>query len=1048
MKQLLKLLTLLFLLSSGVQAEDTGSASIFSFFNGIALENNEVLVDGEDKYFTDEDGCAEIILEVGKHQVEIFAKDAEGHNLGYAKKSIEIKDSRDTQFIATFNDKSAVPYIEVDTPIGEGDVNLDDTQRVGTLNGLILTSDKSLPIANARIFVKGSSLEARSDAEGKFTIEIPAERNISISVVHSEYSAQNVENLIVSTNAVINTTVKLTPASMELEEFIVLAPKVKGSIASIMAEEKATSAITNIVGAAEMSKKGDSTAAGALRRVTGVTLVGGRDIYVRGLGGRYSNIEMNSMPLPSPDPQRRTVPLDIFPAAVIGSMKVQKSATADIPASFGGGYVDIRTKDKSEENYFKVTTELKANSFTGKEVNSYAGSSTDYLGSDDGYRAIPAQIMNDAKIVVGESVPSFDPANNEAYTKAITNRLFTTTKENLPVGGKFTLEGAYNLKIAEKHELSFFANYAYGQNHIAREEEYFTYDYNKEIDSLYKDPEQFGDNYTTLNRYTNAGIFNVHYNYADVFNLKFTKLYSKISEKVTKISDGIANSDDDWKIRYDLNWEERTLDANQLNGDTKFAIANFENFLHFGAEYATADLDQPANYKYAYLRDIRFDGVVRGEPYLDRFSPNAFLNLTSEDTMMAFYLKNRTMLALFHEKDYFEIGMSGSTKERASRYNKFMMQKTTSDTGENKLTDDIDTIYNTHIRNNYDATFRLDIAFQPAYWYDAAVDESSYYAKLFLNPTKELEILLGARQTNFQQTVYQYTNNDNALSPIQRVPESLSFNQLLPDVGLKYKFDRDNQINFAFSQTYIVPDLREFTSAEYFHPYEVATVKGNPNLLNTDIMNYDLKYSHYFSASENINAGLFYKYLDKPIEDVMLPSSSLPRYGYDNADNAVLYGFEIDGRKNLDFINKGLKNYYIGGNFSYTKSEVTLRQEQEKLYTNNYRELQGLSPIVINISTGYESKGRNVTLSYNKMGERIRKVGMIDGNDEYPDYYEIPPQILDFVWIESFENGLSFKLKLQNLLDEETIWYQGSKENITNRFRVGRFYSLAASYKF
>ena len=1048
MKQLLKLLTLLFLLVSGVQAEDTGSASIFSFFNGIALENNEVLIDGEDKYFTDEDGSAEIILEVGKHQVEIFAKSAEGNNLGYAKKNIEIKDSRDTQLIATFNDSSAVPYIEVDTPIGEGDVNLEDTKKVGTLEGLILTSDKSLPIANARIFVKGSSLEARSDVEGKFSIEIPAERNISISVVHSEYSAQNVENLVVSSDATINTTVKLTPASMELEEFIVLAPKVKGSIASIMAEEKATSAITNIVGAAEMSKKGDSTAAGALKRVTGVTLIGGKDIYVRGLGGRYSNIEMNSMPLPSPDPQRRTVPLDIFPSAVIGSMKVQKSATADIPASFGGGYVDIRTKDKSKENYFKISTELKANSFTGKEVNSYAGSSTDYLGSDDGYRVIPAQIMNDSKIVVGEPVPSFDPANNEAYTKAITNRLFTTTKENLPVGGKFTLEGAYNLKIADKHELSFFANYAYGQDHIAREEEYFTYAYNKTTDSLYKEPEQYGDNYTTLNRYTNAGIFNVHYNYADVFNLKFTKLYSKISEKVTRISDGIANSDDDWKIRYDLNWEERILDANQLNGDTKFEIANFENFLKFGGEYATASLDQPSNYKYAYLRDIRFDGVVQGDPYLDRFSANAFLNLTSDDTMMAFYLKNKTILELFDDRDYFEMGLSMNSKTRESRYNKFLMQKTTQDTGENKLRDDIDTIYDEKIRNSYDETFRLDIAFQPAYWYDAEVDESNYYAKLFLNPTKEIEVLVGARQTNFKQTVFQYTNNNNALSPIEKVPESLEFNKLLPDLGLKYKFDKDNQLNFAFAQTYIVPDLREFTSAEYFHPYEVATVQGNPDLVNTNIMNYDLKYSHYFSASENMNFGLFYKYLDKPIEDVQLPSSSLPRYGYDNADNAVLYGFEIDGRKNLDFIEKSLKNYYISGNFSYTKSEVTLRKEQEDIYTNNYRNLQGLSPIVINISTGYEAKGRNVTLSYNKMGERIRKVGMIDGNDEYPDYYEIPPQILDFVWIESFDNGLSFKLKLQNLLDQETIWYQGSTDNVTNRFKVGRFYSLSGSYKF
>ena len=1039
MKLLLKAVTLLLLLSSNIFADETGSASIFSFFNGVALEKNEVLVDGKYSYYTDEDGSVELILETGKHQIEIFAKDEKGHNLGYSKKSIDIKEGRDTQVITTFNDEGMTPQVEIDTPVGQSGIILVDEDVTGTIHGVVLDTEKSLPIPNARIFVKGTAIDAKTDKNGNFYVNVPAGIALSISIVHSEYSAQTINDLTVAKDDTINTEVKLTPASMELEEFVVLAPKVDGSIASIIAEEKESSAITNIIGSAEMSKKGDSSAANALKRVTGVTLVDGTDVYVRGLGGRYSNVEMNSLPLPSPDPQRRTVPLDIFPSNVIGSMKVQKSATADIPASFGGGYVDIRTKDASKENYFKISTEIKANSNTGSEVNSYTGSDSDWLGSDDGYRALPSQILNDSKIVVGQPIPSFDPANNQNYTTELVNRSFSTTKEDLPFGGKFTLEGAYNLEITDKHTLSFFANYTYGQDHISREEEYFKYAYQQSTDSLYSEPEQYGTNYTSLNRYTNAAIFNVHYNYADVFNLKFTKLYSKISEKVTKISDGIANSDDDWKIRYDLNWEERTLDTNQLIGDVKYEIADYENILTFGSELAYADLDQPSNAKYAYLRDTN----PANPPYLDKYSPNALLNLTSNDEQFAGYLKNKTLFNLFAEEEYIEVGVSASAKTRESRYNKYLMTKTTND----KLTNDIDTIYNNHVKN-YDGSFRLDISFQPAYWYDAQVDESSYYANLFLKPIKNLEILVGARQTDFTQTVYQYTNNNNIFSPIERVPETLTFNRLLPSLGLKYNLDKSNQLNFAYAQTYIVPDLREFTSAEYFHPYEVATVQGNPNLVNTNIDNIDLKYNHYFSDTESLGFGLFYKNLDKPIEDVQLQSSSLPRYGYDNADNAILYGFEIDGRKNLDIIHNTLKNYYVSGNFSYTKSDVTLRAEQEDLYTTNHRDLQGLSSIVVNLAMGYEIIGRNVTLSYNKMGERIRKVGVVDDVDKYPDYYEIPPSILDLVWIESFKNGLSFKLKLQNLLNQETIWYQGDESHVTNKFKVGRFYSLSANYKF
>ena len=188
------------------------------------------------------------------------------------------------------------------------------------------------------------------------------------------------------------------------------------------------------------------------------------------------------------------------------------------------------------------------------------------------------------------------------------------------------------------------------------------------------------------------------------------------------------------------------------------------------------------------------------------------------------------------------------------------------------------------------------------------------------------------------------------------------------------------------------------------------------------------------------------KYLDKPIEDVMLPSSSLPIYSYDNADNAVLYGLEIDGRKDLSFINPSLKNYYLSGNISFTESEVTLREEQESTYSTNYRQLQGLSPIVVNVTLGYDIKKRSVALSYNKMGERIRKVGMIDDGDYYPDHYEDPAALLDFVWIERFRSGFTLDLKIGNILQEETTWTQGGR--VTKEYKKPMTFSVGFSYEF
>jgi outer membrane receptor protein involved in Fe transport len=339
--------------------------------------------------------------------------------------------------------------------------------------------------------------------------------------------------------------------------------------------------------------------------------------------------------------------------------------------------------------------------------------------------------------------------------------------------------------------------------------------------------------------------------------------------------------------------------------------------------------------------------------------------------------------------------------------------------------------------------------FSPADHYDAEVDETAFYINTFFKPARKWEVLVGARAVDFSQTIYQFVEDRN--NPdfskrrlITRVPEELTVNDVFPSMGIKYLFNRDNIIDIAASKTYIAPDLREFTSGEYFHPYEVATIIGNPELVNTEIYSFDLKYGHYFSDIENIKFGLFYKFLDKPIEDVMIPSTSLPVYGFDNADKAVLYGLEIDGRKSFSFISDRLKNYYISGNVSFTQSEVTLREEQETIYSTNNRELQGLSPIVVNITLGYDINRRSLTLSYNKMGERIRKVGMIDDGDFYPDHYEDPAATLDFVWIEKLRKGMEVKGEIGNILQEETVWTQGDR--VTQKYEEPMTFSVGLSY--
>ncbi|MCH9741405.1 MAG: TonB-dependent receptor [Epsilonproteobacteria bacterium] len=1064
MKPNLRLLTLsiLAVIPPFAYAQEVGTLSVFMLKDGKPLSNNEIVIDAQKTIHTDRDGSAKITLTVGEHQIEIFGKGANSKNLGYFKKPVTIKENRDTQVVASFTMDE--PEIDIDTPIG--DVKSDKQQEkelkakgTGTLNGRVITSDKKAPIAGARVFVKGTSIDARTDDNGHFSIKIPANSSVSVSVVHSAYSAQTISEIQVEKDGSTSKTVELTPASLELEEFVVLAPKIEGSIADIMAEEKETSAIANILGSEEFSKKGDGNAAAALKRVTGITLVGGKNIYVRGLGERYSNIEMNSLPLPSPDPTKRTVPLDIFPSSVIGSLKVQKSASADIPSSFGGGYIDIRTKDKSDESFIKISMGVKGNANTGEESNNYVGSETDWMGYDNGYRAILDDILNASAVNVGERVKGFttDYFTEEelvSFTKDYVDRDYNLHKRDLPIGFSGSIEAAENFEINEEHKVSVFANYGYSQNHKMVEEEFYGYDMGSD-GHLHTEADKYGTNNKVYSSYYQGGSLNIGYNYLDLFSLKYTKLYTRNAKKSTRIVDGIMGSNYDHLIKYYLDWEERVLNVDQLNGEFDYEIFNQKAKASFGLEYAQANLYQPNNFHYAYIEE-------RGKTFTDNTLSNHLANrLKSDDKLYAMYLKNEVELPIFSEEDKVEFGFNMSSKERISRQNKFFLRSIGGvDVEDSEMDSDIESIYYEYVRSDtpYDERpFLVSPLFKPADYFDAYVDEYSLYSSAFMKPYSNIEVTAGVRYVNLNQKVYQYKedreNPDMSQRRlIQRIPEELEVNDFYPNVSLKYKHNEDNHFDVAVSKTYIVPDLREFTSGEYFHPYDVATVIGNPELENTNIYSVDLKYSHYMSDTENVKAGLFFKYLDKPIEDVMIPSSSLPIYSFDNADSAILYGVEVDGRKNLDMLGKEFSNYYLSGNFSYTESDVTLRDEQLDTFSTNHRQLQGLSKVVLNTTLGYDNDKRNVALSYNKMGERIRKVGLID-EYAYPDNFETPPQMLDLVWQEKLKNldmygldNLNVKLKVGNILDDATVWRQGS--NVTKKFKTGQTFSLGISSKF
>ncbi|NOR56172.1 MAG: TonB-dependent receptor plug domain-containing protein, partial [Sulfurovum sp.] len=873
MKQFLRVALVLFVMivAKTAQAEEVnprGTLTVVVFKNQTPLHGSVVTIDGKRIFKSDMDGALKATLLAGQHTIEIVGRGVNKEHLGYYKKSVLVKEGRDTQVIATFSRSSKVPLVTVDTPVGKltkvKTVQALSVTGKGRLNGRVLSAQGKTPISGARIFVKGTAVDARTDVSGRFSVEVPSGVALSISVVHTAYSSQTISGVKVSKNASTSRTITLTPASMELEEYVVLAPSVEGSLSDIISEEKNMNAVASIIGAEEMSKKGDSTAAAALRRVTGVTLVDGKSIYVRGLGERYSNVELNSLPLPSPNPLKRTVPLDIFPASVIGSMIVQKSASANIPSSFGGGYIDIRTKERFDEDFIKISLGGEINTYTGTAQNDYVGSATDWTGYDSGFRDIPQTILDASAVVVGERVPSFTTSNFSkeelsAMTKSFTNRIYEVHQTSLKPGFGGSLEAAKSFDIADDHHMTVYGNYNYVQKSTYVPEEFYGYDF--DINGNYKpDATRFGtiDNVSTT--VSHGGMLNVGYDYMDVLRLKYTKLYTKSAVKTTRVTQGIIGSNYSDLTYYNLNWEEREMDVDQFSGDFDYQVFNMDSNFRFGFEHSTAEYYQPNNYQYIYINEggITFNDNTLGGNHLAN-------RITSDDTLNAMYLSNKHSLSVFDEDEYIEYGINLSSKERVSRQNKYYLDKDGgSFVSDRELTMPIDSIYNNFVLPDYPYDYRpfnVQPLFKAADYYDGYVDESSPYVSWMSRPLENLEAVLGLRYVNLEQNIDQYMKDSDNPDPskrnlIQLQRSSLTIDDYFPSVSLKYKQSEKQYIDLAASKTYIMPDMREFTEGSYFHPFDVATIVGNPDLVNTIIYNFDLKYSYFMSDTENVKVGL------------------------------------------------------------------------------------------------------------------------------------------------------------------------------------------------
>jgi len=807
----------------------------------------------------------------------------------------------------------------------------------------------------------------------------------------------------------------------------------------------------------DLERTGDSTAASALTRVTGLSIVEGRFIYVRGLGERYSSALLNGSPLPSPEPLQRVVPLDLFPSNILDAVTVQKTYSANFPGEFGGGVIDLHTIDAPAEPFFTMKASIGGNTeSTGKEHLIYFGSRTDFTGFDDDTREVPGLI--DIAFKNGQQINSanFSATELQQMGRALVNApLRLLQREKTPVDGGFELSGGFSHDTG-LGSLGVIAVAGYDNSWRAREgfqeEGQFQGDELVPVTSYAVESNQ---NDVRLNFLGGLSLSN------DDHEVKWTNLYVRNTTKEARSTAGPDFDAGGGIIRNDYTeWFVRQLFTSQIAGEHHFMDGALE--IDWRAAYAKTSRDAPYESRFQY-------GVDADGNYIHNVQGNLISFSELDDDNVSGGVDAAYTLPLSNAREaIFSVGVSSFDSNRDAERHDLQFEAVNALTEEQRQSR-IDYLFSDYNINPSTLQLREIAGINGASAYDAELQVNAAYAMVDAELIPLLRTTVGVRFEDGQQSV---TPRDlfGGASPFQ--PTEIDEQYWLPSFTATWNFAEDQQLRVGASQTIGRPQFRELAPQAYTDPESDRIFIGNPYLVDTEILNLDARYEWYFARQQFVTAGVFYKNLDKPVEAVIVDVGNQRQQSFLNAPEATIFGAEFEVKKYFEFADSGTpfvanKRWLVQANYTWSDSEVTVGDDDTVLtlggagapepadfFIQDGARLQGQSEHVANLQLGWEddTARSQATFIVNYVSERITARGAGTGASREPDYVQEPGVFLDFVYRKDFtvmDRDLGFALELRNLLGTDFDEYQerGNKIRVNN-YDLGTGGSVSLTARF
>lgn len=1045
MKRVLGTFCALALAVQSARAAEPATLNLVAFDRATPVAAAEVRVDGKAVVRTNADGTAQLALPPGTRRISVHL----GERI-LLDTTLEVVDGESAELIFTAHPDRPTEIMVESSARGRSVKGAEASPVAaapGTLAGRVVNSEDGKPIANARIFIAGTPVDARTDADGRYEIRVPA-GVYAMSIVAADYASQTLDGVAVVADGTVTRDVELTPAGLELPEFVVIEPFISGSLAAFVEERRESFAVADVLSIEQISRAGDSDVAGALRRVTGLTLVDGKYVYVRGLGERYSSVLLNGAAIPSPDPSRRVVPLDLFPVEILQGVLIQKSFSAEMPGEFGGGTIQLRTKGIPEGFFFKLSVSQGwVEGTTFEEGLRYRGGTQDWTGFDQ-VRGLPDSVIEANRRfgtirVQTPFSPGLTPAEFERVSEDLAAGGFDTYRERVGPNGSLTWNIGDAFEIGEDWRVGYLHSVRWSQGWDNQEDVRRKFAFSAPGAPLVP---LFDVERTKTERAIDlSGFLAFGVEYGKDHSITATTTLVRQTVDTAQVDLGFDITESISRL-FTLEWEENALLAQQFNGSHRIApLSDLGIDWQYSRARATRATPNTRSYRYDQV-----DAETDTYGFSTRSDSNEISYGELTDELEAYGLDLKLPLRLADDKSLTVLaGGSVLDRERDSEFRRYsFFGDFPPGTPVRDRTRPLDRILTpANIAPN---GFRIRDASQNSDAYVAEQRLDGYYLTLDGLWEDVLRLSLGAREERNTQAVRTFKLTDPTVVDAEA---AIDTKDLLPSASLTWFIDADSQLRAIYAETVSRPDFRELSTSPFIDPLIDTISIGNPDLVPAAIKNYDLRWEYYFSAVETASVALFGKEFVDPIERVQSPATG-DVVTYFNVPDATLYGIEFDVYKSLDFVagwgwveRIGLArvpwaDLYLGANYAKIESKVSLTRETAGIATTLERPLQGQSPYVANLQVGWYPEGGNDELSllYNISGRRISEVGA----NNVPDVYEESAGQLDLVWARRFADDWKLKLRMRNLLDPRVRFTVG--DEIRRELKKGREVSLSLEW--